>query len=153
MASFTREGKFTDSLPAASFGLEIEKESVGTFRKCTGLESKHEVIKETKVIGGKTMVFKQPGQLTVGDVTLERGTTDNMDLYEWRLKILDGEVAKERRPCSIVVFNQKEEPVARYELYECWPSAMKLGDFDASSNEVSVESVTLAVERMERVEP
>ncbi len=68
-----RDGKVKDSLTAASFGLFIEKELVGTFRKCTGLNSKNEIIKEVKVKEGKTVVQKQPGGVTVGDVTLERG--------------------------------------------------------------------------------
>ena len=148
-----REGKFKDSLTAASFGLVIEGESVGTFRKCTGLENKHEVIKETKVVNGKTVVQKQPGQFTVSDVTLERGTTDNLELYKWRQEIIDGNINANRKPCSINVYAPNDEPVARYELHDCWPSSIKMGDFDASSNEVSIETITLAPERMERVEP
>lgn len=148
-----RDGKVKDSLTAASFGLFIEKELVGTFRKCTGLSSKNEVIKEVKVKEGKTVVQKQPGGVTVGDVTLERGVTDSLDLYEWRQLILDGKINANRRPCSIVVYAPNEDPVARYELYDCWPAEFSGGDLDASSNDVFIEKVVLAVERMERVKP
>lgn len=144
-----RPGKFRDSVQASSFGLDIENDTVGTFRKCTGISTKNEIIREVKVVNGKTIVQKQPGQLTIGDITLERGYTDSMDLYNWREEVTNGEV--NRKDCSIVMYNVKEEEVARFDLFNCWPAELSGPDLDASSNEVAIEKLVLACERIERV--
>ena len=145
-----RPGKIRDSLQASSFGLEIDKVTVGTFRKCTGISTKNEIIKEVKVLDGKTIVQKQPGQLTVGDISLERGYTDSLDLYEWRDEIVNGNVAGNRKDCSIIVYNVKEEEVARFNIFNCWPAELSGPELDAGSNDVAVEKLVLAVERIER---
>ena len=145
-----RPGKFKDSLQASSFGLEIEGDSVGTFRKCTGISTKNEVITETKVKNGKTVVQKQPGLLSVGDITLERGYTDSMELYDWRDEVVNGNVSSNRKDCSIVVYNVKSEAVAQFNIFDCWPSELSGPDLDAGSNDIAIEKVVLAVERIER---
>ncbi len=137
-------------MQASSFGLEIEGESVGTFRKCTGITNKNEIITETKVKGGKTVVQKQPGLLSVGDITLERGYTDNMDLYKWREEIVKGKVSSNRKDCSVVVYNTQDEEVARFNIFDCWPAELSGPELDASSNDVAIEKVVLACERIER---
>jgi phage tail-like protein len=152
MATF-RAGKFKDAIGAASFGLLIEGDQVGTFKKCGGISTKHDIITETKVKDGKVIVFKQPGQLKVGDITLERGYTDNMDIYAWRDLIVNGEVDKNRKNCTLLMYNQKDEPVAKWELFDCWPSELSGPDMDATSNDVAVEKLVLACERIERKKP
>mgnify|MGYP001066237213 CR=1 FL=1 len=149
MATF-RPGKFKDSLQASSFGLEIEGESVGTFQKCTGITTKNEIITENKSKHGKSIVQKQPGSLAVGDITLERGYTDNMDLYNWRDEIVNGNVSTNRKDCSVVVYNVKDEEVARFNIFDCWPAELSGPELDASSNDIAIEKVVLACERIER---
>jgi len=49
-----RPGPFPDSLQASAFGLEIEGDTKGVFKKCSGISTKHEIITEQKVKDGKT---------------------------------------------------------------------------------------------------
>lgn len=145
-----RPGPFPDSLQASQFGLEIDGDTKGVFKKCTGISTKNEIITEQKAKNGKTIVQKQPGLLSVGDITLERGYTENMDLFDWRQLIVDGKIADNRKNCTIVLYNHADERVGEFFLEECWPSELKGPDMDASSNDIAIESVTLAVERIER---
>ena len=145
-----RPGPFPDSLQASSFGLEIDGDTKGVFKKCSGISTKHEIITEQKVKNGKTIVMKQPGQLTVGDITLERGYTENMDLFDWRQQIVDGKVAQQRKNCTIVLYSHADERVGEFFLEECWPAALEGPDLASDSNDVAIEKLTLAVERIER---
>jgi phage tail-like protein len=145
-----RPGPFPDSLQASAFGLEIEGDTKGVFKKCSGLSTKHEIITEQKVKAGKTVVQKQPGLLSVGDITLERGYTDNMDLFDWRQRIVDGKVAEERKNCTIVLYSHDDQRIGEFYLEECWPAELSGPDLDSSSNDVAIEKIVLACERIER---
>ncbi|MFC1944170.1 phage tail protein [Chloroflexota bacterium] len=149
MATF-RPGPFRDSLQASTFGLEIEGDSKGVFKKCSGISTKNEIVTEQKTKDGKTIIMKQPGNLSVGDITLERGYTDNMDLFHWRQKIVDGKVAGERKNCTIVLYNHADERVGEFFLEECWPAELSGPELDAGSNDIAIEKVVLACERIER---
>lgn len=145
-----RPGNFRDSLQASSFGLEIEGDNKGVFKKCSGISTKHEIITEQKVKDGKVIVMKQPGQLSVGDITLERGYTDNMDLFVWRQDIVDGKIAESRKNCTLVLYNHSDERVGEFFLEECWPAELSGPDLDSASNDVAIEKIVLACERIER---
>ena len=88
-------------LVAVNFGLEIEGKLSGYFTKVTGIGSESEVV-EHKIVNpdtGETIIQKIPGRLSWTDVTLSRGVTSNVDVWEWRQMVVDGkssvEISKE----------------------------------------------------------
>jgi hypothetical protein len=44
---------------------------------------------------------------------------------------------------DVVMLSADGKPVARYHLEHAWPSKLEIGSFDASKNEISIESLTL----------
>ena len=38
----------------------------------------------------------------------------------------------------------------RFNIFDCWPSELSGPDLDAGSNDIAIEKVVLAVERIER---
>ena len=105
-----------DSVRAAAFELSIPGVDTATFRKVTGLSSKHEVVTEVKSSsGGKVTVLKQPGRFVLGEITFERGFTDSMELWEWRQDIIDGKIQSSRKDCTISLFNHEGDQVVEYE--------------------------------------
>jgi tail tube protein gp19 len=52
---------------------------------------------------------------------------------------------------DVVMLNADGAPVARYHLMHAWPSKLEIGALTASKNEVSVETLTLSYEGIQRI--
>ncbi len=141
-----------DPLISKSFGIEVEGIITGYFTECSGLGSEHEVI-EHKVVGpnGKEVVRKIPGRLKWGDVTLKRGVTTNLDFWDWRKMVEDGNVAKARKNGSIIMYDQEGKEVARWNFERGWPSKISGPSVKSDGNEVVVEEMTLVHEYIKRM--
>jgi phage tail-like protein len=113
-----------DPLVAFKFGLEIEGKLAGYFTSVSGIGSESEVV-EHKIVSpdtGETIIQKIPGRLTWTEVTLKRGVTSTMDVWEWRQEVVDGKVDDARTNCSIIAFNQANEEISRWNFDMAWPS-------------------------------
>lgn len=135
------------------FALEFQDQISGFFTECAGLGSETEVI-EHKVVDaqGRDIIQKIPGRLKWQDITLKRGITSSMDVWEWRKQVEDGDVEGARRNGSIVMFNQKLEEVARWNLVAAWPSKVTGPNLQADSNSFGVEEIVICHEGIERVQ-
>ena len=142
-----------DPLVAFKFGLEIEGKLTGFFTTVSGIGSESEVVehKVTNPDTGETIIQKIPGRLSWTDVTLKRGVTSSVDVWEWRQQIVDGMVDDARTNCSIVAYNQGNEEIARWNLASAWPSKVTGPEMDAGSQDYMVEEITIVHEGLERV--
>jgi phage tail-like protein len=149
MASKT--GRESDPLIGFNYALEIEGKMSGYFTECSGIASEHEIV-EHKVVddNGHEIVQKIPGRLKWGDVTLKRGITDAMDIWDWRQTVEDGKMSEARTNCSIVMFDRNYEAVARWDFVNAWPSKVSGPEVKADSNEFGIEEVVLVHEGMKR---
>ena len=149
-----RPGKFKDPLTSASFELDIQGECQGVFKECAGLGSESEVI-EHKTAGGngKVIIQKIPGNLKFTTIVLKRGVTDDMGIWTWRKKVEDGQVVDARKDGQIVMYNQADEPVARWNFTSAWPSKVSGPTLNAGTNDIAVEELNIEHEGMERVDP
>lgn len=141
-----------DPLISAWFGVEFQGEVVGAFRECTGLGSQNDVV-EYKASGqmGQYIIKKVPGRLKWNNITLKRGITDAMDLWQWRKQVEQGQVAQARRNGSVVMYNQDGAEMARWNFINAWPSKLSGPSANASNNEVAIEEIELTTEGYERV--
>jgi|FLYN01.1.fsa_nt_gi phage tail-like protein len=145
-------GGRTDPLTSYHFYVEIDGITQAQFRECSGLTSESQII-EYKEAGknGQTIIKKVPGALKWSDITLKRGVTDVMELWEWRKKVEDGKVDEARKNGSIVLYNQNNEEVARWNFIDGWPSKISGPQANANNNEIAVEELTICHEGLERV--
>ncbi len=142
-----------DPIVGFHFSVEIQGAVSGYFTECSGLGSETEII-EHKVMneaGTAEIVMKIPGRMKWEDITLKRGITGNMDVWEWRRQVEDGDVEGSRKSGSIVMFNQKLEPVARWDFERAWPSKVTGPQPKSDSNEVAIEEMTIVHEGIKRV--
>jgi phage tail-like protein len=142
-----------DPLVAFKFGLEIEGKLSGFFTTVGGIGSESEVV-EHKIVNpdtGETIIQKIPGRLAWTDVTLKRGVTSSIDVWEWRQQIVEGKVEDARTNCSIIAYNQANEEIARWNLDNAWPSKVTGPEMDAGSTDYMVEEMTIVHEGMSRV--
>ena len=132
-------------LVAFKFGLEIEGKLAGYFQTVSGIGSESEVI-EHKVVDdgtGETIIQKIPGRLTWSDITLKRGVTSSVDVWEWRQEVVDGKVDDARTNCSIIAYNQTNDEVARWNLESAWPSKIAGPEMDSGGTDLMVEEMTI----------
>lgn len=140
-----------DPLVGFNFGVELGGKSTGYFTEASGLGSENEVI-EHKIVNEKGIeaVRKIPGRLKWGDITLKRGITTNMDFWEWRKMVEDGNVKAARIDGSITMFDQDGTEIARWNFLAGWPSKITGPSVKTDDNAVSVEEVTIVHEGIKR---
>lgn len=137
----------TDPFASFNFKLEIEGITVAGFSEVTGLNQESNVIDYRE---GQEPITprKLPGLNKFGNITLKRGISPDLSVYNWRKTVTDGDI--ERRNASIVLHNEKHEEVVRWNLANAWPSKYVGPDLKANANEVAIESIELTHEGVER---
>ena len=140
-----------DPLVGFHFALEVQGTINGYFTECSGIGSENEVITSNVVNEkGVEVVLKLPGRLKWGDVTLKRGITSSLDLWEWRQMVEEGNVTGARKDGSIVMFNQELTEVARWNFNQAWPSKITGPAPKSDGNEIVVEEITIVHEYIKR---
>jgi phage tail-like protein len=141
-----------DPLVGFHFAVEIQGAVTGYFTECSGLGSENEII-EHKVVNekGVEVVMKIPGRLKWEDITLKRGITSSMDIWDWRKKVEEGKVSEARQDGSIVMYDQSLKEVARWNFFSAWPIKVSGPQPKSDSNEIGVEELGIAHEFIERV--
>ena len=141
-----------DPLTGFHFALEVQDQIAGYFTECSGIGSENEIITHNVVSAkGVEVVLKIPGRLKWGDITLKRGITSSMDLWEWRKLVEDGDVEGARRDGSVVMFDQHLKEKARWNFMQAWPSKISGPTPKAEGNEITLEEITIVHEYITRV--
>ena len=122
---------------------------VGGFSQVSGILSQSDVVEYR--VGNSPTVFKIPGKTRYGNIVLKKGCTSSGDLYQWRRRIESGE--DDKRSGSIILLDGNMKEKARWNFYEAWPCRYEAPEFDASDNSISIETLELCVERIERAQP
>ena len=145
-------GRESDPLIGFNFALEMGGMVTGYFSEVSGVGSENEIV-EHKVVDdkGHEIVQKIPGRLKWTDITLKRGVTDNLQMWEWRQLVVDGKMKDARKNASIIMMDRNYAPAARWDLVNAWPSKLTGPSAKADSNEYAVEEMTLVHEGMKRV--
>ncbi|MBN1657598.1 MAG: phage tail protein [Anaerolineae bacterium] len=140
-------GDMSDPYGNYNFWVEIGGITRAAFQECSGFDSTVDVI-EHREGGENTALRKIPGMTKYSNITLKWGMTNDRELYDWHDQIVKGEI--ERKDGSIIVLDRKGEEVARWNFYRAWPTKWDGPDFNAEANDVSIETLELVHERLER---
>lgn len=141
-----------DPLVSFHFSLEIQGAVQGFFTEVAGLGSENEIV-ETKVVNTKGVqaVLKVPGRLKWGDITLKRGITSSMDLWDWRKLVEDGQVNGARKNGTILMYDQQLTAVAQWDFKNAWPSKISGPSVKSDDNSFGVEEITIVHEYIKRI--
>jgi len=148
----TKDALTGDPLVSFNFEVRFDGQLAGYFTSVSGISAKIEVT-EHKIVGSgdREAVRKVPGRATVGEITLARGLTANMDAYNWRKKVEQGQVGEARTNGSIIMYDQAGTAVAQWDFEAVWPSKIDYDGFDSSSSSIVNETITLVYEDMFRI--
>lgn len=94
---------------------------------------------------------KLSGLTKFGNITLKRGLTDSMDLYNWRKAVVDKGAVNNRKSLSIILVDEEGNDKAQWDVVEAWPIKYDVSALSAKGNEVSIESIELVHEGVSRV--
>jgi phage tail-like protein len=140
-------GDRKDPYRSFNFVVEIDGITRAGFRECSGLDSSQDPV-EYREGGDPATVRKLPGLIKYSNISLKRGVTDDTELQKWRQQAIDGKV--ERKNGSIILRDSAGEEAARWNFREAWPTKWTGPSFNATSNEVAIETLELAHEGVER---
>ena len=87
---------------------------------------------------------KLPGLATYANVTLTRGVTGRLELFEWWREVRAGNL--DRRNVTITLLDEQRSPVQRWLLRNAWPAKLDFGPLNALGNDVVIETLELAHE-------
>jgi phage tail-like protein len=136
-----------DPLRNFRFRLEIGGISEAHFSDCSGFDISTDAI-DYREGDDPTHVRKLPGLNKFGNVTLKRGVTDSMDLYKWHKDVVSGKIHRET--VAIVVLDEEGKDKARFQITDAWPIKYDPMDLNAKGNDVSIETLELVNEGVER---
>jgi phage tail-like protein len=135
--------------PLRNFRFRVEIPAIGEahFSEVTGFDISTDAI-DYREGNEPPNVRKLPGLNKFGNVTLKRGITDSMNLYKWYRDVVAGKI--ERQNVSIVVLDEIGGDKARFEIREAWPIKYDPMDLNAKGNDVSIETMELVNEGIDR---
>ena len=130
-----------------NFLVEIDGLTQAGFQEVSGLDATTDPVEYRE--GGENMtVRKIPGKTTYSDLSLKRGLTDSDELWKWREDVIKGSI--ERKNGSIILLDHDGTEKVRWNFYNAWPTKWEGPSFNATANDVAIETLTIAHEGIER---
>src|SRR5215216_4134772 len=142
---------------AFDFAVEINVPGVATkvcnaaFSECDGLEMSMEV-KTIREGGNNGKQIRLTGPLAYGQVTMKRGMTANLELWDWFNLMLTNQSL--RADAEVVLFAADGETErARFQLSRCVPVKLKSPPLNAKDGAVAIEELQIAYEKLTLKKP
>lgn len=139
-------GDRKDPYAGFNFLVEIDGITLAAFSECSGLSTDTDPI-EYRNGSEDITVRKLPGLKKFANLSLKRGMTMDLELWNWRKTVLDG--ATLRKSGSIVLLDEARTPALRWNFREGWPTKWEGPSMNATGNEVAVETLEIVHEGLE----
>lgn len=131
------------------FMVEIDGISNARFQEVGGLDATTDVV-EYREGGDNLGTRKLPGQTKHSNLSLKRGYTDDKQLWTWYEDVMTGRTENIRRNISVIQLDMAGQEKIRWNLYQAFPVKYTAPSFNAKGNDLSIETLELAYERVER---
>lgn len=149
LPEFPESGRI-DPYHKYKFLIEIDGFVSAGFQKATGLKMNTDVV-EYREGGEITTPHKSPGLTKFENITMERGYSDSLDMWNWARQVfsLSNGIVPDpefRRNISIILLDRVNQEAKRWTIYRAWVGNYIGGDFDAMSSEVLIEQMEIVHE-------
>ncbi len=169
----------SDSKFYVGIQLDGSKEIDGYFMECQGFKVTQEIIEIAEVSPqswgqkagsqpqakkGRVLRTKIPGNLKTDNITLRRGLSISMTVWNWFARVAEGQWAGDgtsrdsqngkgqRFDGHLVIYDQSSVERARFVFSGAWPMSYKIGDLKVSNKDFEIEEVELAIDSFKRVQ-
>ncbi|MCW7550372.1 phage tail protein [Photorhabdus sp. APURE] len=131
-------------IPTYRFVVSIGDEQI-PFNSVSGLDISHDVIEYKDGTGN---YYKMPGQRQAINITLRKGVfAGDTKLFDWLNSIQLNKV--EKKDISISLTNEAgTEILMTWSVANAFPTSLTSPSFDAASNEVAVQEISLTADRV-----
>lgn len=140
-------GTRTDPYRDYNFLVEIDGITQAGFQEVGGLDASTDSI-EYREGNDPSHVRKLPGMHKYSPITLKRGITDSDELWKWYRTVVEGK--PERKNGSIVLLDDAGQEKIRWNFVNAWPSKWTGPSFNATSNQVAVETLEITHEEVKK---
>ncbi|MCD4799884.1 MAG: phage tail protein [Methanosarcinales archaeon] len=143
-------GERNDPYRNFRFRVEIDGIQIASFAEATIPDSTTDV---TDYREGTDLPFqrKLSGLTKYGNITLKRGLTDSMDLYDWKKLVEDSGAITARKNISLILIDEEGNDKAQWDINEAWPTKYDSSDFSAKANDVVIETFEIVHEGVKRI--
>jgi phage tail-like protein len=131
------------------FLVEIDGITNARFQEVGGVDATTDVT-EYREGGSLLGNLKFPGQTKHSNLSLKRGYTDDKTLFTWYEDVMTGRTENIRRNISVVQTDMAGVEVFRWNLYRAFPVKYTAPAYNAKGNDLSIETLEVAYERIER---
>jgi phage tail-like protein len=136
-----------DPYKVFKFRVEIDGLTSAAFSEVSGLDSETVVI-EYRTGSERNSVRKLAGLTKYPNIVLKRGITQDVELWNWRKSVIDGNV--DRRNGSIVLLDDSGQEQVRWNFSNGWPCKLQGPHLNAHGNDVAIETLEISHEGLER---
>lgn len=129
------------------FRIELDGVERGGFQECSGLDFSQDPIEYRE---GPDPLYprKLPGLTKYSNITLKWGITKDEELWDWREQALKGTI--QRKNGSIILVDDEGNDKTRWNFEAAWPAKWTGPTFNATANEVAVETLEIAHEVLKK---
>jgi phage tail-like protein len=135
-------GERKDPFHGYNFKIEVNGVTRAGFREASGLDSAQDPVEYRE--GTDKLSEQKLGRKKQSVISLKWGVTDDAELWAWRKKSIDGTI--ERRNGAIVLCDDTGEEKVRWNFVGGWPTKWTGPTFNATGNEVAIETLEIAHE-------
>jgi phage tail-like protein len=120
------------------------------FREVSGLDAATDAIDYREGDDKTVTIRKLLGLKKFSNITLKRGITDDLDLWKWRKQVMDGKIKDARKNGQVFLMDDEGNDVAQWDFVEAWPTKWTGPTFNATANEVAIDTLELTYEGLDR---
>ncbi|MEM7536649.1 MAG: phage tail protein [Chloroflexota bacterium] len=154
-----RTGTGYDGDPLLGFTFQVQADNdnissvLGYFTEFSGIGSENPAVDYKTVLDGREVLFKLPGRIEWGELTLKRGVTGNTAFWEWREQVLLGDIDNARCEMIVTMYDRAYNNALTWTISNAWPSKITGANLSADSNDFAVEEITIQHEGMKIDQP
>lgn len=137
---------------AFNFVVLINNQEVAAFSEVSGLDTENTPIEWRDETHKTNHVAKLPGMEKYPNLMLKRGITASPYPWQWRKEARDGSSSfPPVRDVVVQLQNENRETVYSWKLLNAWCCKLSGPSLNAKSNEIAIESMELAYDRIEDI--
>jgi phage tail-like protein len=136
-----------------NFIVEVEGQEIAAFSEVSGLDSENTPIEYREGADATNSVRKLLGMEKYSNVQLKKGITGSLTLWNWRKEARDStSTIPPVKSVTIKLLNEKgdrNKPAMTFKLRNAWPMKITGPTFNAKGNDIAIEQLDLAHERLD----
>ena len=138
-----------DPFRGFKFRVVIDGINKAGFREVSGLDASTDSVDYRE--GDGDSILKLAGLKKFSNITLKRGITDDQDIWKWRSMVMDGKIKDARKNGQIILLDDEGKSAAEWTFTDGWPTKLTGPTFNATANEVALDTLEIAHEGLKRV--